>query len=46
MQVAHFIKNFTGTEDTKQRVRTTVTPPAPRALAHLGRGGLRVTGVN
>ena len=26
MQVAHFIKNFTGTEETEQRVRTTATP--------------------
>ena len=36
MQVAHFIKNFTGTQDTKQRcVRTTVTPLLPQPRGHV-----------
>lgn len=49
MQVAHFIKNFRGTEDTKQLVstplRTTSPPRAPQAHAHLsGHGGMGAQG--
>lgn len=36
MQVAHFIKNFTGTQDTKQLcVHTTVTPLPPQPRGHV-----------
>lgn len=36
MQVAHFIKNFTGTQDTKQLcVHTTVTPLLPQPRGHV-----------
>ena len=35
MQVAHFIKNFTGTEDTRG-ASAPLPPPAPRARAYGG----------
>lgn len=47
MQVAHFIENFTGTEDTSG-VSAPLPPPSPKGTRPRPAegGGLRVTGVN